>query len=545
MADRADVTVDCSAPIGPLERIWASFGYDELNWTATPRGKRNLARLRDVLGTGTVVRAHNIFTSGSGRAVPHWSSGNVYHEDESGNPYYDWGIADEAFDAWRAAGMRPIVELGFCPFALTRDRPGGAFVPMPSLYGRYESELWASPPKDFARWAGLVAATVRHYAERYGRSEVAGWYWELWNEPDILYWQGTLEEYCALYDVTAAAVKSVLPEAPVGGPATTGGGREFLRRFLQHCTGAGTPVDFVSFHTKGAPGFPRLYTPVGPTGAGGGEQQSPSSTKMLDEVEGSLDIVRSFPALAGVPVLVDECDPGVPAHYGIFDNPNYAFRNTAYYPVFQLQMTRNLLDLDTPGRRGITRATAWSWYLEGDRYFEGTRSFFTAGDLTAPVVNGYRMLDRLGDTRLPVEVSGAGELSGAGPGEVDRPGEVGGLASVAEDGRVTLIVWRHDDDQYRTAASPVGVTLTGLPTADRAVTVTRHRLDRDHSNTHTLWLREGAPQDPTEAQLARIRAGEELAEAEPAQKLARCPAELSFSVELPMPGAELIEISPA
>jgi xylan 1,4-beta-xylosidase len=532
LADPAQVTIDCSSPIGPLERIWASFGYDELNWTGTPRGKRNLARLRDVLGTETAVRAHNIFTSGNGRAVPHWSSGNVYHEDASGKPFYEWGVVDEAFDAWLGVGLRPIVELGFCPFALTRALPGPEFRSMPSLYGRYESDLWASPPKDNAKWGDLVAATARHFAERYGQTEVSRWYWELWNEPDIQYWQGTLAEYCELYDVTVAALRSVLPDVLVGGPATTGNGAEFLRGFLEHCATAETPIDFVSFHTKGAPGFPRLYSPVGPTGATGGEKQSPSSAKMLSEVETSLDVVRSFPALADVPVLVDECDPGVPAHYGVFDNPNYAFRNTAYYPVFQLQMTRKLLDLDQEKRRGITRATAWTWYLEGDRYFEGTRSFFTAGDVAAPVLGGYRMLGRLGVRRLPVEVTGSG------------PGEVGGLASVDDDGRVALIVWRHDDDQYATGAGPVSVALRNLPTADRPVTITRHRLDAEHSNTHSRWLAEGAPQDPTEEQLTRIRDGEELAEDEPARIEESCPKELSLAFELGIPGAVLIEITP-
>ncbi|MBO0882827.1 MAG: hypothetical protein J2P17_21335, partial [Mycobacterium sp.] len=275
MPQQPEVTIDCAAPTGPLERIWASFGYDELNWTATPRGKKNLARLRDVLGAETAVRAHNIYTSGNGRAVPHWSSGNVYHEDASGKPCYKWGIVDAAFDAWLSVGLRPIVELGFCPFTLTRDLSGPEFVPMPSLYGRYESQLWASPPKDFAKWGDLVAATAEHFAERYGQQEVSHWYWELWNEPDILYWQGTLAEYCELYDVTVAALRRVLPDVLVGGPATTGNGGEFLRGFLEHCQAGtnyvtkqtGTPIDFVSFHTKGAAGFPRLYSPVGPNGA--------------------------------------------------------------------------------------------------------------------------------------------------------------------------------------------------------------------------------------------------------------------------------------
>lgn len=30
------ITVDAGAEIGPLDRIWRSFGYDEINWSYTP-----------------------------------------------------------------------------------------------------------------------------------------------------------------------------------------------------------------------------------------------------------------------------------------------------------------------------------------------------------------------------------------------------------------------------------------------------------------------------------------------------------------------------
>ena len=102
-----------------------------------------------------------------------------------------------------------------------------------------------------------------HCTERYGRDEVASWYWEVWNEPDIGYWQGTPEEYNKLYDYAADAVKRALPAARVGGPATTDPSNpkagQFLDAFLAHCergtneaTGKrGSPLDFISFHVKG------------------------------------------------------------------------------------------------------------------------------------------------------------------------------------------------------------------------------------------------------------------------------------------------------
>jgi xylan 1,4-beta-xylosidase len=84
-----------------------SFRYDEHNSTATPRGRAKTASLREILGGSAVVRAHNLLTSGSGRALPHWSSGNVCHEDGQGNPVYDWSQADAAFRRMGRKRYRP------------------------------------------------------------------------------------------------------------------------------------------------------------------------------------------------------------------------------------------------------------------------------------------------------------------------------------------------------------------------------------------------------------------------------------------------------
>ena len=89
---------------------------------------------------------------------------------------------------------------------------------IPSSYGEYENWGWATPPKDMRRWESLVEAVVDHLAHRYGAQRVSSWYWELWNEPDIGYWQGSVEEYCHLHDVTVAAARRSLPGAWVGGP---------------------------------------------------------------------------------------------------------------------------------------------------------------------------------------------------------------------------------------------------------------------------------------------------------------------------------------
>lgn len=106
-AGLARVTIDAATVIKPLEHLWASFGYDELSWTATPRGRANMSTLRAIFGEPAVVRAHNLLTSGSGRGLPHWSSVNVYHEDAWGHPVYDWSQVDPVFDVWVGNDMVP------------------------------------------------------------------------------------------------------------------------------------------------------------------------------------------------------------------------------------------------------------------------------------------------------------------------------------------------------------------------------------------------------------------------------------------------------
>ncbi len=116
--------------------------------------------------------------------------------------------------------MRPYVQIGFMPEALS-THPG------PYQHAWTPGGRIRSPPAGLIRprirpWAELVFQWVRHSVERYGQAEVETWYWEVWNEPNILYWRGTPEEYHKLYDHAADAVKRALPTARVGGPHVAG-----------------------------------------------------------------------------------------------------------------------------------------------------------------------------------------------------------------------------------------------------------------------------------------------------------------------------------
>ncbi|WP_241680821.1 GH39 family glycosyl hydrolase [Pseudactinotalea suaedae] len=543
----ARVSVDAGADRGPLARLWESVGFDEINWTYTATGRALLRSFGELTDTGYHVRPHYVFCSGNGFGVPHWGNGNVYHEDADGNPYYDFTIVDQVYDAIVEAGHHVLVELAFTPRALLPEEADEYTVPSsPTTYSAYEHGAWSYPPKDYERWGGLVAALVQHSVERYGLDEVQTWQWELWNEPDIFYWRGTPEQFYELYSVTARAVRSVIPDAKVGGPAVTGAGVDFMRGFLAHTLAHGDPIDFVSFHTKGSAFTP--WREYGPTGGGPSEKQNPSTHKMLFEVRRLLRVVEEFPEYHDLPALVDECDAGVPAHYGFYDNANFAFQNTEYYPVFQVKLMKKLLDLNEAETVQIEQATSWSWYFEGERYFEGTRAFLTAGGIEKPLLNAYRALAHLGPNRIEATSDAAHPVSALDDAiatGASMPEEVDVLASRSEEGAVSVLVWRHTDDQYQVdeESAVVTVSITGLTDGEHVLR--HHRIDADHSNAHTVWASLGSPQLPTEEQLAEIKARQGLEELEAEQRVSVTGGTLELTVDLPLPAVSLLTVEPA
>ena len=547
-----DIVVDAGAVQGELPRLWASVGFDELNWTYTPRGRDLLGRLAEAENGPYLVRSHNMFTSGTGMGLPHWSAGNVYHEREDGSAWHDFQVLDRAYDAVVEAGHVPIVELGFTPRALIPDDAEGRleFAPGPSQYTIYEAGAWSFPPRDLGRWAALVAATAEHYRARYGSARVAEWRWEVWNEPDIAYWRGTRQAYFELYRASAAAVREVIPGALVGGPATTGDlrrqpglpahGPSFLADFLDFCVAEAQPLDFVSFHTKGAYFFPvRSYLPPGRLS----EPQSPSMVKMLREIRASLAEVAKRPSLAGTECLADECDASVPAHLGRFDNSNFAYRNSEYFPVFQCALMKKLLDIEEPGTPPLRAATAWAFYMEGERCFEGTRSLVTYGDVPKPVLNAYRMLGRLGRWRLRAWCNDAWPISRVDEDE-HVPEEVDVLAARGEDNRVGALVWRRCDDQYAagTAHRPVRIGFRGL--GPDALTVREWRVDAHHSNSYRAWEALGAPDYPLPIQMAEMKRQGRLSLSSPERREVPEAGELTVGIELPLPAVSLLELVP-
>ncbi|HEX8463925.1 MAG TPA: hypothetical protein VF627_04840, partial [Abditibacterium sp.] len=257
------IEVDANRKIGELKPIYRFFGADEPNYAYMKDGQRLLSELGKLGAPQTYFRTHSLLVTGDGTPALKWGSTNAYTEDAQGRPIYDWTIIDRIFDAYLARGVKPYVQIGFMPKAMSikPDPYQHAWTPLAKYDEIYTG--WAYPPKDYEKWGELVYQWAKHCVEKYGRAEVESWYWQTWNEPNIGYWRGTPAEFFKLHDYAISAVRRAIPRARVGGPDNAGGGGKLFGDFLEHSlrgtnavTGqVGTPLDFVSFHAKGSPRF--------------------------------------------------------------------------------------------------------------------------------------------------------------------------------------------------------------------------------------------------------------------------------------------------
>lgn len=533
------IRVHANDRIGPMRPVWAWFGYDEPNYTYMKDGKKLLGELAALSPVPVYVRTHNLLTSGDATPALKWGSTNAYTEDASGKPVYDWTIVDRIIDAYLERGMKPLVEIGFMPEALSSK-------PQPYRHswqpGRPYNEIytgWAYPPKDYAKWAELVYQWARHSVEKYGRAEVERWYWEVWNEPDIGYWQGTPEEYLKLYDYAAEGLKRALPTARIGGPHVTGPlsarTQQYLRSFLEHClrgvnyaTGkTGSPLDFVAFHAKGAP----RVMPEGHVRMGVSSQ--------LRAINNGFAVVASFPELRHIPIVIGESDPEGCAACPIRTHPQNAYRNGTLYAVYtaeQIARTYELADLHGVNLLG---SVTWAFEVEGQPYFDGFRDLATNG-IAKPVLNVFRMLGQMGGDRVRVESTGALRLEVVRDSGVRTHPDVNALASRSERA-IAVLVWNYHDDDLPAQPASVQLEIGGAPSG--RATLTHYRIDAERSNAYELWKKMGSPQSPTAAQYRALEQAGQLQQLEPARPVEVSQDRVALGFALPRQAVSLVKLT--
>lgn len=530
--DLVAVSVDASNPGAALRQVWPFFGFDECNYAVTPNARALMKTLSAAEPDPVYIRSHFLLNTGNGVPALKWGSTNVYTEDASGNPIYDWTIMDGIIDAIVQSGTRPLVEIGFMPKALS-VKPD----PYQNVYPPDHWAGWAYPPKDYGKWADLIRTWAHHSANRYHGTE-AGWLWELWNEPDIFYWQGSAEEYYKLFDYTENALHEVLPKAILGGPHTTSPSYRrpaaYLRDFLTHCqsgtnsaTGkTGTRLDYVGFHSKGITSFVN------------GHARMNLGANLVNNKAG-FEIVAGFPAYRNTPIIIGECDPEGLAAQSSTVQPANGYRNGSAYAAYEAALMKHTIDLADRAGVNLKGVLTWAFMFEGRDYFEGFRTLATNG-IHKPVLNVFKMLGMLQGKRLPLASSGALGADRIIADKVIGPPDVNGLAAATEDA-ARIMIWNYHDDVAAAAPATVRLSVKVPNVMVKRARITHYRIDDAHSNAYTRWLQAGSPKAPSAAQLADLKKAGELERLITSEVVEIKDGQVKLNFELPRLGVSLIE----
>src|SRR5450432_2873773 len=537
--DTAFIFVNTSVEIDNIKPIWAWFGYDEPNYTYMKDGKKLLSEIAALSPVPVHVRAHNLLTTGDGIAALKWGSTNAYTEDENGKPIYNWRIVDSIFDTYVQRGMKPLAQMGFMPEALSTNPEPYQHHWQPGMDYKNIFTGWAYPPKDYNKWGELIYQWVKHCTQRYGKDEVASWYWELWNEPNggNGYWKGNVQDYCKLYDYSSAAVKRALPSTRVGGPHATGpsgkGAAEFLKTFLTHCisdtnyvTGKiGSPIDFIAFHAKGAPRVVNNHVRM-------------NLGQQLRDISSGFAIVASYPALKDLPIIIGESDPEGCAACGMATNPENAYRNGTMYSSYTAASFARKYLLADYHKVNFLGAVSWSFEFENQPWFYGFRDLATNG-VDKPVLNVFRLLGMMKGKRIEVTGNKMYPFLIVRDSSVRMGDDVGALAA-KDKNNITVMLWNYHDDD--TTGPPEKVHVQVKDVSAKQVMITEYRIDKDHSNSYEVWKKMGSPAQPSAEQIKILeKAGQLQLFSKPVKQIVK-DGILKFIVVLPRQAVSLLSV---
>ena len=526
------ILVHANRPAGALTPIWRFFGADEADYAYMTNGEKLLSELGRLGGSQVYFRTHHLLTSGDGAYSLKFGSTSAYKEDADGKPIYDWTINDKIFDAYLERGVKPYVEIGFMPEALSthpQNYPHNPPVDKMAPVAGGQSY----PPKDYAKWGELVYQWTKHCVEKYGADEVNQWYWEVWNEPNISYWHGSAQDYFKLYDYAVAGVLRALPTARVGGPETAGGpGGNYLREFLEHCARGtnyatsqiGSPLDFISFHAKGSPRFVDGHVEMG-------------MASQFRNMNDAFAVIAKFPEFKKLPVIIGESDP---EGCGACKGPQDGYRNGTMYSSYTAASFSREFELAEKYGVNLQGALTWAFEFENQPPFAGFRQLASDG-IDLPVLNVFRMFAKMSGERVAVD-GGTGydaeKILAAG---VRENPDVSALAALDKN-KLTVLVWYYHDDDLPGPEADVDLSLDGLPAQTGSVTMTQYLVDADHGNSYATWLKKGSPMQPTPEQYAQLEKTGQLGEAVHSEKISVENGKASVKFKLARQGVSLLAL---
>lgn len=445
---RAHFRCDLSGPRVILKPVWEhTIGSGHATLALRADWQEQLRRCHAALGIDR-VRFHGLLSDDVGTLVGHRN-----------RLLYSFFNAERIWDFLLESGMRPFVELSFMPAALASGK---------NTVFKYAGNV--TPPRRLKQWAELIRRLARHAVDRYGDTEVRGWRFEVWNEPNLkAFWSGTQKQYFDLYAATALALKGVDGMLSVGGPATSE--NAWLDEFLDSAGRRKVPVDFITTH----------YYPTDATekvSAETEEQLAAGRRGVLSEKASAARVIAG-----DLPLYYTEWNTSSNQRDPLHDEP--------YAAAF---VAKTLLDV-------APIVDAYSFWTFTDIFeelyfpslpFHGGFGLLTLHGVAKPTFRAFELLHRMG-RELIVPVDGLHPT-------VD--------CRVAADGaNINVLLTNHALPRQELETVAVRLRLDSAR-PHRRVAVTR--IDDEHANPKRVWLEMGSPGYVSASQVKLLHDASEL-----------------------------------
>lgn len=486
-AQDRSIAVDARAVQGPLNQMHKLvIGAGRANEGLRADWQRQLAEIRRDAGF-RYIRMHGLLSDDMG----------VYKIDAQGKEHYNFQYIDALYDYLLSIGIKPFVELGFMPSAM--------------VSGDKTIFWWkgnVTPPRGYEKWEALIRKLTEHWTARYGAEEVASWYFEVWNEPNLDgFWAGSQHDYFKLYAHAARAIKSVNPRYRVGGPATAGAA--WIPEMIAYADKNKVPLDFVSTHSYGVnQGF---LDESGTTG----------TVLSKDEWAVSKDVLKNRKEIA------ESVMPKLELHYTEWSS-SYTPADPTHDSYHQAAYILTKLKQIGPAAQSMSYWVFTDIFEEaGPRFeaFHGGFGLMNTQGIKKPAYFAYQFLNELGETEL-------------------KNTDLESFATVDGQGNLRLLLWDYthtlpegiNNQQYfikdlpARAKGKVRLSVKGMQPGPYALSLSQ--VGYKKNDAFTAYIGMGAPTQLTRRQVAALKS---TATGKPSeQRRVRVGADGAFALELPM-----------
>ncbi len=447
------IAIDADGPSHPFPHFWEQmFGSGRAILSLRDSYRRDLRSVREITELH-YVRFHAILDDDVG----------IYGEDKQGHPIYNFSYVDQIYDGLLANNVKPFVELSFMPYQLAARPDLQAFWYHPNI----------SPPKDYAKWDDMITQFIKHLVDRYGMDEVASWYFEVWNEPNLDFWSGTprQESYFELYDHTARDIKAVSPRLRVGGPATAQAA--WVDAMIKHAAQSHVPLDFVSTHVYGNDKASDVFHT---------SENIPRDQMVCRAVKKVHDEIKAS-ALPDLPLIWSEFNAAYDNQVAVTDSIYMApwLAATISQCDGLTQMMSYWTFSDVFEEQGIVKEP-----------FYGGFGLVAAGGIPKPSFYAFQVLHHLGDQRIENDSQDV-------------------LVTKTSGGALVIALWNVVNPGSTGAPRRVKLDIKGVK-PDSGIRV--DRVDAEHGNTLVLYEKMGKPRYPTQTQIRELREQSQLAYSE-------------------------------